>query len=114
MRKSISHEMCTTERRVKQMSNPIDFQQARRRRVEAETEAEHGRWAAARDNVVKVLTSGLSDASVTSAALRALLDVLEHGRILVADDGTRRLADGMSRHEAAQQIASYLRVFDRG
>ena len=96
------------------MSDPIDFQQARRRRVEAESEAEHGRWAAARDNVVKVLvTSGLSDTSVTSAALRALLDVLEHGRIVVADDGNRRLANGMSRHEAVQQIASYLRVFDR-
>ena len=92
------------------MSDLIDFQQARRRRVEAET----GRWAAARDNVVKVLVaSGLSDASVTSAAVRALLDVLEHGRILVADDGTRRLADSMSRYEAAQQIASYLRVIDR-
>jgi hypothetical protein len=70
--------------------------------------------AAARDNVVKVLvTSGLSDTSVTSAALRALLDVLEHGRIVVADGGNRRLANGMSRHEAVHQIASYLRVFDR-
>ena len=115
MRKSISQEMSTTERRAEQMSDPIDFNQARRRRVEAETEAEHGRWGAARDNVVKVLvTSGLSNTSVTSAAVRALLDVLEHGRIVVADDGNRRLADGMSRYEAAQQIASYLRVFDRG
>ena len=94
---------------------PYRFNRPRRRRVEAETVAEHGRWAAAHDNVVKVLvTSGLSNTSVTSAAVRALLDVLEHGRIVVADDGNRRLADGMSRYEAAQQIASYMRVFDRG
>jgi hypothetical protein len=41
------------------------------------------------------------------------MDVLKHGRIVVTDDGIRRLADGMSRYEAAQQIASYLRGFDR-
>jgi hypothetical protein len=106
--------MSATKRRAEQMGDPIDFNQARRRGIETEAEAERGRWGAVRDNVVKVLvTSGLSNTSVTSAAVRALMDVLKHGRIVVTDDGIRRLADGMSRYEAAQQIASYLRGFDR-
>jgi hypothetical protein len=76
----------------------IDFEARKDRRRAGEFDQAQVHW----DNVVTELfevmaRSELPDVSVTSAALRALLDRLEEA--------------GMSRHDAKAQIAGCLKVF---
>jgi hypothetical protein len=73
---------------------PIDFEAARGRRVEAGIDADQAHWQDVHDRLFQVMvTSGLSDISLTSAALRALLDVLvADGKGLSLDDAKDRVS----------------------
>ena len=78
--------------------DPIDFEAFKDRRFSAELDAHEAHWWGVVDQLIAVLLkSEESDIGMTSATLRALLEVLHAG--------------GMSRLEALKRIADALGLF---
>ena len=91
--------------------DPIDFKAAKRRRVEAEMDADEARWEDVCEQLVQVLTqSEQCDIGIISATLRALIDVLGEDKTETFKNGTQRHVKGMSLHDAVMHIAQRLRI----
>jgi hypothetical protein len=79
--------------------DPIDFEAFKERRTIAEIDDDEAHWWAVVDQLVAVLMkSELSDDSLTSASLRALLDLLQAGGV-------------MNRVEAIERVTTSLDTF---
>ena len=76
----------------------VDFEAAKDARIEAEIDKDEAHWGAVRDQLLHVMTSGLSDIGITSATLNALIERLT-------------TLDGLSLEDAKAQIAKTLRPF---
>jgi hypothetical protein len=76
--------------------DPVDFEAFKDRRILAEIDADEAHWWAVVDQLVAVLMkSELSDVGITSAALRALLDVLQAGGVMSRVEAIGRVADSL-------------------
>ena len=75
---------------------PIDFERAKRRRIEATIGADQAHWQAVHRQLMEVMAaSELSGIALTSAALRALLDILMADDDVNLDDAKQRIAKSL-------------------
>lgn len=79
------------------MKDIIDFEAAKDRRVHDEIDANQAQWEEVNRRLVEVMaTSGLSDTAITSATLRALLEILQETSDYSLPEAKERIARSLA------------------